>query len=350
MEMNFVNRVEQRMLENEARAKMLTMPDRFEKLLKQMAEDDKGKFDFQADLKNIRMDSKENGFVVRTGLDEIPFDMTNNAFSQMMTMLGIPVHYARKLPWELLQANFEYWKEQVGEKDLFIRAKHLSEGQNRVRAFLTPSYNVLDNRHVLEAFQTYMDRGRYKVVEFHLDDDHFNSRLVFPGLVRNDIAGPNGKTNPFFAGLHISNGETGRFSVTVDLIIYEQWCSNGAVRRFSGRSLVQRKHIGQDISLVDLLANRMSGVELMAEQAMEQFTKTAKVEVKHPIDYLQRFMQSHSDSFPKEFREAVIRAYEMRPMRNLYGVVSSLTQAAQVLPVERRMDVEVLAGKLVEQA
>ncbi len=325
--------------------------EEFGNMLEKIHQDDAGKYDFTTNLRDIDFNDSNGRFVMKNNNgDEMEYDLTTNAYNQIMSKVGIPAQYARKLPFHLLKTNFDYWKKKIGEKEMFIRAKKLNEENDLVRAFLSPKYNVLDNKHVVDAFTKNISRDKYICTNYNITDDMFNARIILKDFEYNNVSGPDGKPNKFFAGLHITNGETGNYSVNIDMIIWELWCQNGAIRRFGGKSILSKKHSGNDFSLVEKFNEALSEAKDNAGETMELFVNAKTEEVKQPIITLTQLMARRKEIFRDNFRQAVIDAYEQRPEPTRYGIISALTQAAQQLPYDRRIEVEKVAGDIMTKA
>jgi hypothetical protein len=272
--------------------------EQFESLMKRMEDDDCGKYDFLVPMSAIAFNDVSGNVVIAansmhdregasipqvSGCSLMEYTMTPNAWEQIFNKIGIPSSYARKTPASLMKPHFDFWRSQWQGKELFIRAKVMKDGNHMIRAFLTSDYAPLDNKDIFSAFRQNIKKEDYIVTGFEINDDMFNARLILPNTVYNFNAGPDGKTNPFYVGLHIVNGETGNYSVNMDLLIWEQWCSNGAVRRWDNESLLSRRHIGSRVDLPGKFAESLSGVSEKGEQTMELFVGARQESVKDPV-------------------------------------------------------------------
>lgn len=316
---------------------------RFAEVLEAVKEDDGGKFDFHTRLHDIEYDDGGEGkFFIKNQGD---FSLTNHAFKQIMNRVGIPPTYAAKTPPALLKPHFDHWLKTEDNKELFIRAKSSSEG-NRIRAFLSPQYSVLDNRDILSAFNQHLRPDQYQITNFGVDEDSLNVRLVFPDLAH-ETPHPTRKNNSFFVGAHLLNGETGNCAVRVDLLLFELWCKNGAIRRINGSSIMMRRHFGRNFNLGEEFETAFHAIRGKAAQTMDSFMRTHETKVADPIATLTKVMDSDRGLFTERMREIVLSSFERWPQPTLYGVISALTQAAQSLPMDRRLDMEAIAGNLM---
>lgn len=320
------------------------MEARFDKVFNEVLIDDSGKYDFQANLRDIQYDDS-TGHIVINNSDE--FTLTATAENQIYSTLGMPAAYARKLPPELVKPHFDYWKSEIGDKEFLVRAKSRKDDK-LIRAFLSNRYNILDNKDVAIAFNDALSQEKFSVVNFNITDDMFNARVVFDGEAYNNITGPDGKTNRLFAGLHVSNGETGNASARIDLIVWEEWCSNGAIKQFGGNSLLAKKHVGITDDLTELFGDSMDGVKDKSSEFIEQFLSAQRDILKVTgYEALEGIAERRKQLFSGKFLDGCKRAYDERPINTRYGVSSAITQAVQELPFNRRLPLEQLAGDII---
>ena len=287
------------------------------------------------------------------------------AIGQICSRLNIPSAYFKRCPAPLQDEQFNWWNgdcqsETLADTDSDFAMTHdakLYTGQERMerwllrakgetlRAVLTDRYTPIDNRMLLRCLHRSLP-PHLKVQWMALDEESFHLRLFDPSLsmeVRNG--------DLLMAGLHISNSEVGRRSVTIDAIVYRQVCSNGLIRLIKGKSLLQQRHIAvAPAHFVTLLQRAMQQGLSASQEYLEQMASSAK----QPINDVESEMKKlasdwHlSQAFVEQVESCLLneeRAYQDR----LFGLVNSLTRAAQSLDAEQRYDMEVLAGKFLER-
>ena len=179
-----------------------------------------------------------------------------------------------------------------------------------------------------------------------MDEESFHLRLFDPTCV---IEVENG--DPLMAGLHISNSEVGKRSVTIDVIVFRQVCSNGLIRLIKGKSLMQQRHIAvAPAHFVMLLQRAMQQGLSASHEFLEQMALSAK----QPIDDVEAEMKTlasdwHLSQMFVEQVEGCLLNEERAYQDKLFGLVNALTRAAQSLDVEHRYEMEVLAGRFLER-
>jgi len=225
----------------------------------------------------------------------------------------------------------EYW---------LLRAKGES-----LRAVLTERYSPLDNRTLLEALRKSLP-PHLQVQWVALDDESFHLRLFDPHL-RRDVR----SDDPLQAGLHIANSEVGKRSVTVDAVVYREVCSNGLVRLIKGKSILQQRHIGvAPAHFTVLLRQAMQQSLLAAQEFMAQMAAAADQPLQDMEKELKQLVTHWklSQSFAEQV-QASLKQEDIRYQQTVFGLVNAVTHAAQTLDSERRYEMEVVAGKLLER-
>jgi len=201
---------------------------------------------------------------------------------------------------------------------------------------------------ILNLNEVYDARGTL-VEHLHADEDMLNARIVFDDLGIDTMTAPGGKANRFIPGIHVTNGETGNYAASVELIIFEQWCSNGMVRRFSSGSLFRKRHITK-LAHEDLVLGMTESISLArtyAKETMECFMESMNKNIKHPTEVIEEICARRRDAILKTSQPVFLQEYENRPNANLYGVVSALTKTAQSYSFDRRLKMETVAGDLI---
>jgi Domain of unknown function (DUF932) len=339
----------------------------FEEVREQVKMDDSGKWDVLA---------RREQLTLRNGDLAVPLDESSEhierltptawATGQLCQRLNIPVSYFRRCPSVLQDIQANFWLKQSSllsrEDEGRSRNGQASETQQSskserwllrarhgtLRGILSDRYSKLDNETLLGSVQQVLDgagAGRFSISWFALSDESLHLRLVDPAVAREALP-----DDRLMAGVHIANSEIGKRAVTVDAMVYRLVCENGLVRLVKGKSLLYQRHI-------HLPQERFgSALESSVEHAldaaagfMEQMILATREPIKDVEDTLKRIAERWNLS--QQTQEQVQRsllAEKADQQESLYGLVNSLTSAAQLLPADDRYDIEVLAGHLVE--
>ena len=301
-------------------------------------------------------------------LDERPECLTLSpwALSQACERLGIPARYFLKCPPPLQDAQFNHWAWREGgdleNKD--VRHEHAEEGRasggtsagrvspwllrckgERVRAILSDRYRPLDNSELLGILRPLLE-GRFEARGLSLTPESLHLRLVDPRLSREVL--PNDR---LMVGVHVANSETGNRSVTVDALVWRLICLNGLVRLVRGKSLLRQRHVSWDRPrFADALGRAVSeavtaGAGLIDRLSLATREPVADVEGTIRAIGLQALL---SQCVQERVKQALL-ATPACQQQTVYGLVQALTFTAQGLAPDARYDLEVLAGRLLDE-
>lgn len=275
------------------------------------------------------------------------------ALGQLGTKIGVPARYLEKCVntgrIDLAQENVNSWLEGY-DKDLFLR-----EYRGGIRGVLSSKYSVCDSHEILEAVDNAVDLSKYKVKGSFLNAERLHLRLVSTEMLPID-------GEDLFAGLFIDSSDVGRSILTVQFGIYKQVCTNGLVVSRAGGILFQQKHIGITADefhrgLVSSLANvdaltdnavewvRLAqskdcwgfNVKSMSQDSMDEF-----------IERIRSVARVNSQTLLSEdSAKKVIDLMQTRYGGSRWGFINSLTEVAQDYTLEKRLDLERVAGNLL---
>jgi hypothetical protein len=320
-----------------------------------IALDDRGKADTLVLRRQLML--KDGELVLPANGDEIGRSATTSNFwdrlaptvwaqGQLCARLGIPLTYFRGCPAVLQDQNANYWLRQGRDgKDLgkdygeqwLLRSRH-----GALRAVLSSSYSPLDNATLLDALLPVLGH-RYKLDWFALSDEGLHLRVVDPTRTREVLP-----DDALSVGVHITNSEVGKRSITVDALVYRLQCSNGLITLVQGKSLLRRRHIHiEGLRFVAALEEALSGAFGVAEEFLSQMEASTRQVVTDPEIAIERLGVRWNLS--QETREDAIWALLSEPndrQNSAYALINAFTSAAQSLSDDKRYDLEVLAGEM----
>ena len=269
------------------------------------------------------------------------------ALGQLGTKIGVPARYLEKCVASgrvsLAQDNVNSWLESY-DKSLFLR-----EYQGGIRGILTNKYSVCDSHEILEVVDSEVDLNQYKVKGSFLTEERLHVRLVSREMLPVD-------GEDLFAGLFIDSSDVGRSILTVQFGIYKQVCTNGLVVSRAGGILFQQKHVG--ISAAEFqsgLATSLKNVDTLAEHAAEWVSLAQKKKAwGYNVDSLseqdmQEFLERirAKTLLPEVGAKKVIDLMQTKYGGSHWGLINSITEVAQDYTLEKRLDVERVAGNLL---
>lgn len=316
-----------------------------------VASDDHNKWDTIAQCRTI---SLQNGRIVFPQATSDGYDnglaFSPWAMGQACQKLGLPTAYFKKCPPALQDSNFNYWNQthevirQFNKADVdpdetwLLRAKG-----GTVRGVLSPRYSRLDNKQLMDILFPMLKHRNYHVGLIQLTGEALHLRLVDPMIARDVLPG-----DRLMVGIHIANSEVGLRAVTVDALVFREVCTNGLIRRLGHRSLLRQRHIHvNENKFEQMLEYAISEAVMVAAGFIEQMVLAVKTPVANPdwaIDHLAQLW-----NLPKATVEMVkFTLYGESQAGTLYGLVNALTQSAQRLNIEERVELETLASILVD--
>ncbi len=272
------------------------------------------------------------------------------AMAQACTKLGLPTAYFKRCPAHLQDANFNYWNQtqevarQLSKSDVdpdeawLLRAKG-----GTVRGVLSPRYAKLDNRQLMDTLLPMLRHRNYKVGLIQLTGEALHLRLVDPMITRDVLP-----DDRLMVGIHIANSEVGLRAVTVDALVFRLVCTNGLIRRINHKSLLKQRHIHvKEARFGEMLEDALQQATIVAAGFIEQMALAVKTPVPDPdkaIDHLAQMW-----NLPKSTVDMVkFTLFGESQAETLYGLVNALTQSAQRLNIEERVEIETLASVLID--
>lgn len=281
--------------------------------------------------------SDDNSYVER-------YPMSRYALSQLGGKIGVPANYLQKCldtgRLDLASDNVNSWLDDY-RKDLFIR-----EYDGRIRGILSSKYSVCDTPDILSVLQDTVDLNTYKVKGSFLNEERLHLRLVGKELLPID-------GEDLFPGLFIDSSDVGRNVLTVQFGIYKLVCTNGLTISKGSGTLFQQKHIG--ITAEDFyegLAASLKNVDALCENACQLVEDARSKSMK-----FSKYSQEDFDNFIAQIKgrtklstdgaEKVISLMQNKYGDSRWGYINSLTEVAQDYTLERRIELENIAGNLL---
>lgn len=269
------------------------------------------------------------------------------ALGQLGTKIGVPARYLEKC---VASGRIDLAQENVNslldgyDKDLFLR-----EYRGGIRGVLSNKYSVCDSHEILEVVNDAVDLSTYKIKGQFLNSERLHVRLVSKEML--PVEGED-----LFAGLFIDSSDVGRSILTVQFGIYKQVCTNGLVIARAGGILFQQKHIG--ISAEEFhegLVASLQNVNLLIDNAVEwvnlakskdvygyNVNRLSKEDMEEFIARIRSTTQLSEESATK-----VINLMQTKYDSSRWGFINGITEVAQDFTLEKRLDLEKIAGNLL---
>lgn len=297
-------------------------------------------------LKNVRFNDSAGLTFIPDNSSIQSYPISRYALSQLGTKIGVPARYLEKCiasgRIDLAQDNVNSWLEDY-DKDLFIR-----EYNGGIRGILSSKYSVCDSHEILEVLDDCVDLSQYKVKGSFLNEERLHLRLISREMLPID-------GEDLFAGLFIDSSDVGRSILTVKFGIYKQVCTNGLVIARAGGTLFEQRHIG--ISAEEFhegLVASLNNVDLLTENAIEWVNSARRKENRWSVnggheDEIKEFIAHirQQTNLSEDSASKVISLMQTKYEDSKWGLINSITEVAQDFTLERRLELERVAGNIL---
>lgn len=323
-------------MENEKNIEVLSMNEDFNKLLAAANEIQTKCNDYKVRANNIAMGNDlKLYFEGECG----PLPMSDLATGHLCGKLKVPSRYFNRLVEaeqnELAAQNINCWLED-NPKELFLR-----EYDGRIRGILSGSYSVYDAPEILRTVSEVFDPNTFKLKGSFINEERLHLRLIETEMM--DIEGED-----LFAGISLDSSDVGRSGLSVKFFIWKQVCTNGLVIAQSSAKLFRQKHIG--ITHEDFAAGLNEGLQIFYElkdSVAESIRETAKIPVNEDIEELLEEIKEKTNLSDDAATE-VIEFMNVKYDKNRWGLINGITDVAQKYTLERRIELETIAGNMLK--
>lgn len=278
------------------------------------------------------------------GVKEFP--ISRYALGQLGSKIGVPARYLDKCVSsgriDLAQDNVNSWLEDFN-KDLFIR-----EYNGKIRGVLSNKYSVCDSHEILKVLDDVVDLNNYKIKGSFLNEERLHVRLVGKQMIPID-------GEDLFPGIFIDSSDVGRSILTVKFGIYKQVCTNGLVIARAGGTLFEQKHIGiTSEEFHEGLVKSLQNIDLLTENAVEWVQLAKHKEnnwsaISDNEDDIQEFVNyiRQRTNLSEYSASKVIDLMKTKYEDTRWGLINGITEVAQDYTLERRIELERLAGLML---
>lgn len=308
----------------------LELNEEFEKLMNSVKEIQSRCNDDIVTAKDIIMDNELNICFENKKMQMSPF-----ASSGLCGKLKIPTVYYNRCAEQnkpLAARNVNEWL--AGDDRKFM----VREYNGRVRGLLSGSYSKFDAPEILEVVGSVFDN--YKLKGSFVNEERLHVRLVEKEML--PIEGED-----LFAGITLDSSDIGRSGLYVRFFIYKQVYTNGLIISKSSGELFRQKHIG--ISSEEFQNGLIEGLKSfndVKENVIEmiQENKDARVNIDEIIEELKAATKLTDDVL-----DEIVMLTDTSYDRSRWGVINGLTEVAQKYTLERRLQLEQIAGEILSK-
>lgn len=268
-------------------------------------------------------------------------DITEFAFGQLCTRLGVPASYIKKCfdfnKKELALQNFHAWAGGCAKK-LLVR-----ESEGVVRAVLSDSYQMFDSSKVLKTLKTVVDKKKYKATQAFLSADKLHVRYIQrePLKVSQD-------ESPIYMGVQVTSSDVGLGSLQMKAFIYRQVCTNGMIVQKGGGTLFKQKHAGSAITggKMELFNRAFMNVEALSKQS-ELLIEQSQSHILKGYEMNMLIEKAKRDLKLSEKAEEKMCMLFNSYGHTKWGYLNAITELAQDYSLDTRVEYEQFAGDIL---
>ena len=252
--------------------------------------------------------------------------------------LQVPSRYFNRLvdahQNELAAENINCWLED--DKREFM----LREYDGHIRGVLSGSYSKYDAPEILQSINEVFGEKHFQLKGSFINEERLHVRLVETDLL--SIEGED-----LYAGITLDSSDVGRSGLQVKFFVYKQVCTNGLTVAKSSAKLFTQKHIG--ITHEDFKAGLEEGLEnfnAIKDEVCGMIKNTHKIPLSMNLEELTEKIKTQtklSDDDIEEVYNLMTTSYE--PTQ--WGLINGITEVAQKFSLERRLELETIAGNML---
>lgn len=310
---------------------VIALDTNWTKLVEQAREIQNDCSDVIAKANTLRMNDELN---LIFGDKKMP--MSAYATSGLCGKLKIPVVYfnrcATEFP-ELAAQNINKWLSD-DPRELMLRTY-----KDSIRGCLSASYSKFDAPEILDAMDDALHMENYKVKGSFINEERLHVRIIEKNML--PIEGED-----LFAGFTLDSSDIGRSGLYVRFFIYKQVCTNGLVLPKSSGELFRQKHIG--ISSEEFKKGLIEGFESFNEiknEVVEMIKRNKQIPTGEDIEDLIKNRLNVTDEVVDEILMLADTSYD----RSKWGIINGITEVAQKFSLERRLQLEQIAGEMLTE-
>lgn len=246
---------------------------------------------------------------------------------------------------------------KAGDFSFMVRSRKHEEAKARshgiLRAFLSPGYQRIDDRRLLDCVSrsemgqhldevSFMGWGPHRT---RFTDKSSHLTALFPDPVPVPVGG--GDPEPHWHGFRIRNSEVGFSAITIEDFWFRLVCTNGMIAAVDGNHLFYRRHIQiEDEALEMQMSDVWNNLIARRDWTKDRMLEASSEEMERPLEGLRSFLRRRNA--PKYFIEAATEEYEREPVATRYGLSQAITAAAKrVDDVDKRLEMERLGGRFL---
>lgn len=297
--------------------------------------------------RTMRFNDNTNTLLVVPDGQQFPieFNLTRFSFGQLCAKLGVPNKYIQNCfstgRGVLAADNINSWISDYG-KNMFIRTYNSS-----IRGVLTSRYSVLDTPDIVDVMADTFNSGKYSIKGYVMNPERFHARIVLNQRIM--VGG-----EELYVGVTVDSSDVGRSVLVVQFFIYRKVCKNGMCVSVGDASLFRQVHVG-------ISSNEFRQGISTALQRVPSITGIIITTIQKAMGDKSFDFRNLNDEGQKKFdlmlkNTVSLLDYDIEGVRKLmneqygfsrWGLINAVTELAQNKSLERRLELERNAGKIL---
>lgn len=300
--------------------------------------------------KPLFMDRDRRLVIARKGRANIATDVSDYAFAQACSIVGVPSAYMRSLydkgMDELVDRNWREMLKYRMENNQPMNGQIALTSEGVCEALVSNRYSFgFQTPEVLETIRECMPKN-YIPNQAYLSKGKMHMRFI-------DFDNPeyvNGEK--MSVGFTVSTSDIGKSALVVRFFLYKFACKNGIVMAAKGGTLYRQSHIGEPFTADNIarFKDAFQDIEDLREESLSLIVSSqnrmmSEGEMRHILDTCRK----HNISISEKEADKIISLAEERYGRTKWGVINGITEVAQAHTLDTRIDYETFAGHLLRK-
>ena len=297
------------------------------------------------------MDKDRNIVIPRSNDIPLCSDISEYAFGQACTLIGVPAGYMKKCYEkdmdDLVDYNIKRQYQRTREEGKALDGYTALVSDDVVEAIVSDKYAFgFQTPEVLETIRDCMPEN-YLPNQAYLSKSRAHIRFI-------DFDNPediNGEK--MTVGFTVGTSDIGKAALSVRFFIYKFSCKNGIVRISHGGTLYKQKHIGEPFTAenIDAFKRAFQDITLLREQALDEImTAQSKMVSDREMQRIIDTCRSSQVIIKEEERAKIIDLAQTKYGRTMWGVINGITEIAQNHTLDTRLNYEIWADRLLRAA
>jgi len=303
--------------------------------LLEMAQENESKTsDVSTMLLNTKIDVSPSGLILSHNKRE--FEMSDWASQQFLKKIGLPSSFVSNCielgEFGLARDAVNRFKTHTEDTEALFRIY-----DSKIVGVLSNRYSTFNDSSIIDIAKQNIS-GEYLINSFRVNPEYTSVRVVGTERMKTE--------DELYFGFVINNSNVGKSLLKVNFFMFRAMCTNGMI--FGKRNLdsYNKKHVGIDWNVIE--AEFSSVVESVEER--KNFIEQKILESQSKAitsDDVQKFMDTLQQTQvlrkkERETFEAIVGKYPMTE----WGKVNMLTEFSRDLDLERREEIETVAGEI----